>query len=133
MRKIILLVLVLAAIGGGIYGYKLWNDKPEPAASKAPDVSISAQAIYKSFLADENAANQRYNDKVVQVKGHVREIKKENGVTNVSLDTGDPLGSVVCEFNADAPELPSTDSVTIKGFCAGYNMDVILQRCSVVK
>jgi len=133
MRKILLLVLVLAVIGAGV-AYRMWTAKPEIAASKAADVSVPATQLYKAFVADEAAAGARYNDKVVQVSGHVREIHKEGGRTSVSLETGDPLGAVVCEFNADeAPELTNSDTVAIKGFCAGYNLDVLLQRCSVVK
>lgn len=133
MRKILLVVLLLAVVGG-IVGYRMYSAKPEVAAGKAPDISVPASDLYKAFVADENAANQRYNDKVVQVNGEVRGITKEGGRTTVSLETGDALGAVLCEFGEDAPPtFADKDTVTIKGFCAGYNLDVLLQRCSVVK
>lgn len=134
MRKILLLLLVLAVIGG-VVGYRMYQRKPDLAAGRAPDVSVPAAELYRSFVTDEAAAGVRYNDKVVQVSGRVIKIAKDDqGATNVSLDTGDPLGAVVCEFPADAPPtFADNDTAAIKGFCAGYNLDVLLQRCSVVK
>ncbi|MFT3885119.1 MAG: hypothetical protein QM724_06720 [Flavobacteriales bacterium] len=134
MRKILLLVLVLAVIGGAV-GYKMYDRRPEPAAARAPDIVVPATDLYKDFVTDEAAAGVRYNDKVVQVSGRVLKIvKEEQGRTSVQLDTGDPLGAVVCEFTPDAPPIfADSSTATIKGFCAGYDLDVLLQRCSVVK
>ena len=79
------------------------------------------------------AANKRFNDKVVQVSGTVASVSApENGKVTVLLGTGDALSSVACEFEADAaPKLSAGTAVTVKGICAGFNLDVLLQRCAV--
>ena len=123
---------IIVALGVGRHMY---NEKPVQAAEKTAEVRMTAIALYTAFAADETAAGKLYNDKVVQVSGTVREISSEaNGPTNVLLETGDPLGAVVCEFAAaNAPAWKKGMNVTVKGFCAGFNMDVLLQRCSAVE
>ena len=127
-----MVVAIGAALGVGRYMY---NEKPTQASEKAADVESTAATLFTAFSSDETAAGKLYNDKVVQVAGTIREISKEtNGPTNILLETGDPLGAVVCEFTADqAPEWKKGMNVTVKGFCAGFNMDVLLQRCSAVE
>ncbi|HNA32978.1 MAG TPA: hypothetical protein PL106_07625, partial [Flavobacteriales bacterium] len=84
---------------------------------------------------DEVAAGKLYNDKVVRVSGVVREVGTEStGPVNVLLETGDNLGAVVCEFErATAPALQKGQQVSLQGFCAGFNLDVLLQRCATVE
>lgn len=133
-RKILIAVLVIAVVGGFI-GYRLYNERTPTASEKTADVSLDAVALYTAFTEDEIAAGKLYNDKVVQVKGVVQGLEAQpNGPVNVMLETEDALGTVVCEFAADNPPAwQKGQSVTLKGFCAGFNLDVLLQRCAVVE
>lgn len=132
IRNILLVVLLLAAVGAFV-GYRLYEAKTPTASERPADLAVDAQTLYDAFVQDETAAGARYNDKVVQVSGIVRDITTEpDGRTNVMIETGDALGAVVCEFApGQAVTLRKNDPASIKGFCAGYNMDVLLQRCSM--
>ncbi len=133
-RTILLLVLLVIAIVAGLVWMNL-NEKPAKAADVSADVQVDATLLFTAFSADEVAAGKLYNDKVVQVTGVVRSIGSEgSGPVNVTLETGDPMGGVVCEFAHDhAPAWKKDIKVTVKGFCAGFNMDVLLQRCAAVE
>jgi hypothetical protein len=136
-RRIILLISLLLVAGGGFVAYRMYQEKPEQASDRDADVTIEAEALYQAFVKDEVTAGKQYNDKVVQVAGAVREVStSENGPTNVMLETSDALSSIMCEFPAGTSvpaSLAKGSKVTIKGFCAGFNLDVQLTRCSIVE
>lgn len=133
-RTAFILLLIGLAIASWI-GYRMY-DRPTPtAAGTSAEVTIDAPDLFRAFQEDEMAAGRSYNDKVIEVAGTVRSMDTPgNGPVNVMLESGDPLGAVVCEFDpAVAPTWEPGTAVRLKGFCAGYNLDVLLQRCAVVE
>lgn len=126
-------VVLLVLIGIAYYVHGLYSEKVPQAKGKAADVSIGAAAIHDAFSADELAAGKRFNDKVVAVTGTVREVSVDaEGRATVLLGGEGHSGYVACEFAPDEPhDLSLGATVTIQGFCAGFNMDVLLQRCAV--
>lgn len=133
-RRFLLLAILLLLAGLIYYGWNEYNRPPAGTAGAAAEVVISADSLLLAFTADESAANARFNEKVVEVSGKVREVKPEGSKVNVSLETDDALAGVVCEFPADQPlSLRAGDQVRIKGVCTGYLIDVILVRCSTVE
>lgn len=133
-RTLILIVLVVIA-AGAFHAYREWNRGLPQADEAQPAETLTATALFTAFTTDEAAANARFNDKLLQVSGTVREVNGGGDApVNVWLETGDPLAAVVCEFPAEAMVVAqSGSSLTVKGFCAGYNMDVQLQRCAIVE
>jgi hypothetical protein len=132
-RIIILAALVAVAIVAW-YGWHLY-DKPTPKAAEAvTEITIDATALMQAFQTDEAAAGKAYNDKVVEVTGRVREVSSDSGgPVTMYLETGDGLGVISCECAPGMQPKPPGTEVTIKGFCAGYNMDVELKRCAIVE
>jgi hypothetical protein len=136
MKRIVTLIALLAIVGGGWYAWREYNRTAEPTSELEAVETIEAPALLQAYTTDENAANARFNGKVVLVSGTVREVKApENGLVDVVLETGDPLAGVVCQFaQADVPVSLSTGStVRIKGLSTGLLMDVVLQRCAIVE
>ena len=136
MKRIVTLIALLAIVGGGWYAWREYNRTAEPTSELEAVETIEAPALLQAYTTDENAANARFNGKVVLVSGTVREVKApENGLVDVVLETGDPLAGVVCQFaQADVPtSLATGASVRIKGLSTGLLMDVVLQRCAIVE
>ena len=132
-RTILLAVLILAVIVGLII-YRSVEAPPSSAAGRSADVSLPATTLFAEFQQDEVKAGKRYNDKLVEVTGTVRAINLGADGTEVLLETGDPMGAVVCDFKTrDKIDMVKGSPVRIQGYCAGYNMDVLLQRCSVAQ
>jgi hypothetical protein len=135
MKRKILITILVIAVAGGFIGYRMYNEKTPTASEKAADEKMDATALFAAFSHDEVAAGKLYNDKVLEVKGVVREVSAAgNGPVNVILETGDAMGAVVCEFAPEqGPTWQKGQTVNVKGFCAGYNLDVLLQRCAAVE
>ena len=137
MKKIIL-ITIIAAVIAAIVGFLLYNKPHRDTASAKSDFAIEAPALLQEFTTDEAAANQKYLDKVVAVKGKVKSIvPDEEGNITLTLHADNDIAGVICTIpKADAETAPGVkegDEVTVKGVCTGVLMDVVLIRCVVEK
>lgn len=136
MKKILLVILVIAVAGGSI-GFYFFNKKVPSMAGERSDLAVEASALYEAYEADEVSAHAKYGGKIVTVTGAVRESSAlEDGTPKVVLETGGENG-VLCEFDPNTKHDRTTfqpgERLTIKGECTGLNWDVQLARCVVVK
>lgn len=135
MRKKYFLVagiIWLVLIGIGLY---LYNKPHTSTASERPDVTINAADLYGQYQRDENAANKKFLDKIILVKGKIADIQHGGNSTSVQLE-GNAGGGVNCSLSANEKEsnLPAKGAtVSIKGKCSGLLIDVNLVDCVVVK
>ncbi|MEO8591113.1 MAG: hypothetical protein ABI432_17165 [Flavobacteriales bacterium] len=138
-RTIIAIVVLVAVIGGGLYGWTEYNRPVQGAEALAAKETIEAVDLLKAFQENEGAATVRFvgaTEQAIQVNGTIRAIDQgDKGKVNVVLETGDALAGVVCEFaSEDVPgDWKAGDTVSIKGICTGLLMDVLLQRCAAVE
>ncbi len=135
-KKIIILGIIILGTFGAFVVYRMYN-KPHVDVSEASvDISISATKIVEKFSSDETLANVTYLDKIVAVKGVISNKKIEKEVGVITLKTDDDFGSVLCYLSPvsskkmDAFKVGKT--ITIKGICTGYLMDVILVKSEII-
>ena len=105
-------------------------------ASKNADIQITAQDLLSKFETNEEEANTLYLDKILLVSGLVDEIKADSATVSIYLKNKESLSGVICGFNKseiDMNEIKKGDQVKIKGICSGYLLDVVLNKCSIVK
>ncbi len=140
MKKIkgYLLVLTAVALACAGYGFYLYKKKPADIRKEVPAYEVSASGLLAEFNSDEPAANKKYIDRVIAVKGKVTDIKTDGtGQATVFLDSGDLMSAVTCSFYQEEASavkiLHNGDEVTIKGKCTGKLMDVVLNKCSITK
>jgi len=135
MKKILLVLLALALVGGSV-GYYLWNKPHENIRSAKTDMAIDAAQLFQEYNVDETASNAKYLEKTIAVSGKVKEVTKEEGSVKVALETGNEFG-VLCvldEFSSHPrTDFPVGETVTFKGKCSGLNFDVQIDRCVEVK
>ena len=135
-RFIILTTLMLWVVLGSFALY--YVNRPVANVSAArPAYSLASDAFYNQFEENEDAANQKYLGKVVELSGTVKEIATdENGQLSVILK-GDDFFGVSCKLNSETGDtlknIRAGDAVTIKGICSGKLMDVVLVNCSLEK
>ncbi|MBL7952101.1 MAG: hypothetical protein JNM62_10305 [Flavobacteriales bacterium] len=138
-KKIILLVVLLAVVGGGIYAWAQYDRKVASTADLDARESVTAEELLSAFTADEQQATERFvgtTEQVIEVSGTVRSMEPVSAdVTNVTLETGNELAGVVCEFaNTDLhPDWRSGATVKVKGICTGVLLDVVLVRCTAAE
>jgi hypothetical protein len=132
MKRILIAVVALMLIGAGI-GFYLYNMPHQNIERARAAFDISAPDLFKDFESDEQAANEKYLDEIVQVTGTVQGVEtKDDGLVSVTLQ-GDGMFGVVCELDQmaehDRLEFNAGEQVTLKGKCTGKLMDVVLVRC----
>ncbi|MBK9016588.1 MAG: hypothetical protein IPM82_22320 [Saprospiraceae bacterium] len=132
MKKLLIITGILI-LGAGIYGIYEFSRGHESNANAKSDVTISANELLTAFQTGEEEANAKYNDKVIEVTGEVREATQTDGKTIVRLDAGDSMAGVTCELDDQAKhkrtDFKTGDPVTFKCTCTGILMDVVLVRC----
>ena len=136
---IFIVVLILLGVIG-VIGYVAWN-KPFKDPLKGAAISISAIQLFNDFSANEAEAQKKYvpqkvDEKKVEVSGEIKEIGKhgDNEIFYV-LKTEDEMFGVKCimDKGEEIADAQIGDNIIVRGFCNGYNMDVIVNRCKSVK
>ena len=140
-----ILVAVLIAIGGGFYAYKEYNRKGNDLANSKPLFSLEAPEIIKQFNRNEQASNQQYLSKIIEIRGQIKKIDTDSkGSNTIVLGDSSSMSSVRCSldslYNGSADALSVGQTVAIKGLCTGFiaddmgiGADVILTHCITQK
>jgi DNA/RNA endonuclease YhcR with UshA esterase domain len=135
-RKKILIVILILGIIGAFTAYRIYNKPHVDVANTKPDISLTANKILNDFSSDENEANTKYLEKIIEVKGVISGMKTEKGLGIISLKTNDDFGSLLCHLSEESTTKMSNikegQIISIKGICTGYLMDVILVKCEVL-
>lgn len=137
MSRILIIALVLSLGAAGV-GYYMYNKPVESVSGKKAVFSVTPAELLAEFQSNEESANAKYLSKVVEVKGMIAEIVPgEDLQMQVILDTGDMMSRVSCVMEEEYKKflerkLQKGDTVTIKGFCTGMAMDIVIDRCVVV-
>lgn len=130
IRYIILPIILILSVAV-IYIYKEYNRTHKDTLKLKPDYSITASAFLKEFESNENESNKKYWDKVIQVKGIIKEIVKDDrGFYSIVLGDTSKLSSVRCSIdsshNTTIKSVNLGEEVALKGICTGYNADELL-------
>jgi hypothetical protein len=132
MKKFLPIILLLALAGVGL-AYYLYNKPHQETSGVKADVVITPADLLAAYEADESGSNAKYLDKIVAVEGKVRSINDVSQGGSISLDTGNEMSSIICEFEDGSvlADVAVGDIVKVKGFCTGFLMDIVLVRCSL--
>lgn len=139
-RSLLLLSILIILVVGAFVGYKIWN-KPFEDPLRGDAVKVTAVQLFNDFTANETVAQKKYvpeklGDKIVEVSGEISEIgKNDDGGTFYTLKTSDVIFGVKCVMDKgeEIANAKVGDIITVRGFCNGYNMDVIVNRCKTLK
>jgi|GEM_PF-562523 hypothetical protein len=124
------------------YGWTEFNRRSKSIVITKADYELSESAFIQEFETDSQRADKKYNDKVVQVKGVVKEIGKSKDTYIIGLGSSLSLSSVQCFLDSlqiiPLPPKKEGSFVTIKGRYVGFNRDdllgsdIVLNRCVLV-
>lgn len=124
-------ILLLLIVAAG-WAYHLYVKPHQSTAGEAADFAISAESLYRQYQANERAADHIYLGKVIEVSGKLSEIQHSGNSEIWILSPQPGGGGINCQLFAGTkvdPEPKSGDSVTVKGRCTGFLMDVNLADC----
>ena len=135
MKKSIILVLAAAVVIGGVVGLYQFNKKVPTLDNVTADFTLSADDLFAEFDDNENAATSKYQGKIIEVNGQVARTKIDTSNFNVILKAkGSMMGGINCSLRDQDTSPPSKgQTVTIKGECRGFLMDVVLNNCVIIE
>ena len=136
MKRKIIAIALLGFMGAFSAAMYLYYKPHQEMKSLRADHTVSAGDLYHSFVQDEEAARTKYEDKIVQVKGVVKEIHpSDTGEGVLILEVSEEMFGVSCALESSQLNLLDKitvgDQVEIKGLCTGMLMDVNLSRCII--
>lgn len=136
--KYLLAACGLIAITLAVYAYKEYNRKPADLENKNALEHATVSLIVNEYANNEDAANKKYLGKVIQVKGTIMEVTNQHDTAFTILLGDSTLSSgVSCSVDknhiAAAKKYTAGSIVNVKGICAGFLMDVELNRCLVIE
>lgn len=133
MKRVLIALLILALIAGGIAYYQFNRTVPSLEEVEA-DYEMTADELYHAFDTNEKEALEKFEGKVILLSGKIIEVKKSEKGNNLTLEAeGAMLGGVNCSFDQLNANLETGQSVSLKGRCQGYLMNVILNNCVLVE
>lgn len=141
MRKkyVIILALFVVFLGAGI-SLKMFF-KPHADINKLKsEFKLDAVDLLSEFENDENSATAKYSEKILEIKGELKsKTKMQNGTDLLILE--DEMQGISCQLDsiwasANQPIIQSLEigrSITIKGICKGYLMEIKVSPAIVLK
>jgi len=120
MKKKVLivgLILVVVAFGAYKYVYKEHRD----IASEDANYITTVQKVFGEFKANESAANAKYANKTLVIKGKISEIDFEANIITVDEN----LSATFTDKQSESSKVG--DSITLKGRLVGYDGDLLNQ------
>ncbi len=139
--KILIFLIALGAIAAFLV-YKFYINKPHPDFEKLnPDYIVSAEELYKEFTTDKNAAEKKYNGKMIQLTGVINKLESNDSLTIAVFvfnegDFGDEgiRCTMLPKYSNDISIFNLKMPITLKAYCSGYNdTDIILENGSIIK
>lgn len=128
----LIIAVIIITLSVGYYMYQ----KPVASLKNAqPDFEIGAQQLLTDFQNDEATANVKYLDKIIAVKGNIKELIIDGKIGTIFIETEDLLEGIACEVESidGMHSLNVGDAVSIKGRCTGYLSDVVLVGSIIIK
>lgn len=136
MRKIYFFglgILLICLAGWGIHCVYRPHQNVENERASA---TMTASSLYNEFLNSETGANQKWVGKVVKISGRISSLSESGNYISINLSASKEGGVDCSVLKKDMPTatlLNKGDSITIKGRCTGFLMDVNLVDCIVKK
>jgi len=116
---------------------KQMNKEHIDVNKSAPNMIIAVDEILSDYQNDEEQANSRFTDKIVQLKGVISKISTQNDYVSVTLMSPNFDATVICSFQSeeslDIIKYKEGDEISLKGICKGYLLDVVLVNCVIIK
>lgn len=146
MKKWLKIILALAVTGiiAAFLIFRFYVNKPHAdiAAAKA-EYTLSTSDLWTQFISDSKTAGEKYNGKVLEIKGELSSVENhaDTTITLVFVMDADELfgdKSIRCdmlpEWFAEVKALQPGAVVKVKGLVNGFDeTDVKLSKCSTVK
>jgi len=135
-KKSIASVSAIIILAATCIGYFMLNTPSEVQRNLQNEkvIAISAKAIVKEFQNNEATANTKYLNKVVEISGDVTDVNTDKtGNFTITLKSDDSLSHVFFTLKPGNEQPKTGTTITIKGICTGFLIDVVINEAIIVK
>lgn len=120
----ILILLLAASVYYYVFVYSVQNHRD---LNKELAIPISATDLSKEFITNEQAANQKFLNKVIEVKGVVLSMDyDQTHQKTVLIGSEMELSNVFVTLKDSSKGFKIGDTILIKAICSGFLSDVVL-------
>ena len=120
----ILILLLAASVYYYVFVYSVQNHRD---LNKELAIPISATDLSKEFITNEQAANQKFLNKVIEVKGAVLSMDyDQTHQKTVLIGSEMELSNVFVTLKDSSKGFKIGDTILIKAICSGFLSDVVL-------
>jgi len=136
-KRFFIIAGIIGILLASSIGYRVYNKPHRNIAREKPAFTLSADALYDAFEADESGANEKFLDQVIVVSGELEDISFDtDGMPVYTLKAEQAMIGGVNATLADAADrddsLQPGDAVQLKCRCTGNLLDVVLVDCSLI-
>ena len=137
-KKLLLIAVVIAAVAG----YFVWDNflKTAPPMRKlTAEYRVNAIDMQTEFMESEDAANVKYQNKIVEVVGEVEDVEVAEGRLPVIVLKADGFGYVKCTMESELSseeleKIKLNSTLVLRGECQGFLLvDVQVGRSIVIE
>lgn len=142
-KKIIIAGIAIVVVIAAAYTYYQYNRTVQGLNDVQADYSVNATELISEYVSNETVAYQKYQNKILAVKGTIKNVEDAGSGGIVILGDTTDMSSVRCVLdsntNAKGAALQRGAVITIKGAITGFNKDetgllgsdVQLNRCVI--
>ncbi|HEX3767281.1 MAG TPA: hypothetical protein VFE04_03425 [Puia sp.] len=136
MRKIYFFgtgILLICLAAWGLYNLYKPHRNVEGEEAVA---TLTATSLYNEFVRNESEANQKWIGKVLEVNGIISSVTGSGNYVSLNLAAAAEGGVNCSVLKKDLPadhKFNKGDSISIKGKCTGFLMDVNMVDCIIKK
>jgi hypothetical protein len=143
LKKILALAFILL-VAGGLVVYYIFTEKFDDTSTQKSLFTVSAIDLINEFKVNDSAANTKYAEKILTVKGVVTAAEAADTTVNIKMVDSLTDSYIIFAFQQqhmkEAKQLKEGDVVSIKGSCSGGTYSKILEtefitfkRCAIDK
>lgn len=123
-------ILVLTILAIALSAFAVWyfiiyegeNNRRDP--SKEQGILITPQSIIQEFQTNEEAANKKYLNKVVEITGDVEKLETNESGSTVILKTNFEESAISCRLK-DNQKVKNFSTITVKGILTGFVLGTV--------
>ena len=135
-RKIALYMISAVLLAMAAVFFVLYNKPHRSVKGEEAAFELSVSELTEAFSNDETAAGSMYTGKVIQVKGPLRRMIRNDSTLILMMGDNELMG-VSCYLEKSqiprSENLTAGELITVKGICNGMLMDVVLDNAILVK
>lgn len=134
MKNIKFIITGLVFVIAIVIGVTMYNKPHLDVAKTTVDYQLTAKNLLNEFVLDETIADTKFANTVIEVTGVIVETVTDSNKKSIVLKGKE--ANVICQLNDQIKmdlftKLNTGQSITIKGQCAGFLMDVMLVNCII--